>query len=85
MKRSTLIGQIKQKRSFLCIGLDIDLEKIPAHLLKVEDPLFSFSKAIVDATAPYAVAFKPNVAFFEAYGSKGWISLEKLIFYINNI
>ena len=61
MKRSTLIGQIKQKRSFLCIGLDIDLEKIPAHLLKVEDPLFSFSKAIVDATAPYAVAFKPNV------------------------
>ena len=85
MKRSTLIGQIKQKSSFLCIGLDIDLEKIPAHLLKVEDPLFSFSKDIVDATAPYAVAFKPNVAFFEAYGSKGWISLEKLISYIKTI
>ncbi len=85
MKRSELIDQIKQKSSFLCIGLDVDLEKIPSHLLKVEDPLFSFSKAIVDATAPYAVAFKPNIAFFEAYGSKGWISLEKLIFYINNI
>ena len=85
MKRSALIDQIKQKSSFLCVGLDIDLEKIPTHLLKVEDPLFSFSKAIVDATAPFAVAFKPNIAFFEAYGSKGWISLEKLISYINTI
>ena len=85
MKRSELIDQIKQKSSFLCIGLDVDLEKIPSHLLKVEDPLFSFSKAIVDATAPFAVAFKPNIAFFEAYGSKGWISLEKLISYIKTI
>jgi len=83
MKQRLLIEQIKQKQSFLCVGLDVDLEKIPTFLQSVEDPLFEFSKAIVDATVPYAVAFKPNIAFFEAYGTKGWASLEKLIFYIN--
>ena len=64
MRRADLIQQIQQKRSFLCVGLDIDLEKIPEHLQQDEDPLWSFGKAIVDATAPYAVAFKPNIAFF---------------------
>jgi orotidine-5'-phosphate decarboxylase len=83
MKQRLLIEQIKHKKSFLCVGLDVDLEKIPTFLQSVDDPLFEFSKAIVDATAPYAVAFKPNTAFFEAYGTKGWASLEKLIVYIN--
>lgn len=84
MNQNLLIEQIKQKQSFLCVGLDVDLEKIPSFLKAVDDPLFEFSKAIVDATAPYAVAFKPNIAFFEAYGAKGWTSLEKLIAYLNN-
>ncbi|MGC6479619.1 MAG: orotidine-5'-phosphate decarboxylase [Flavobacteriaceae bacterium] len=83
MRRADLIQQIQQKRSFLCVGLDIDLEKIPEHLQQDEDPLWSFGKAIVDATAPYAVAFKPNIAFFETYGQKGWQSLEKLMGYIH--
>lgn len=84
MNQNLLIEQIKQKQSFLCVGLDVDLEKIPSFLKAGDDPLFEFSKAIVDATAPYAVAFKPNIAFFEAYGAKGWTSLEKLIAYLNN-
>jgi len=83
MKRSALLDQIKKKQSFLCVGLDVDLEKIPPFLQTIEDPLFEFSKAIVEATAPYAVAFKPNIAFFEAYGAQGWASLEKLITFIN--
>ena len=83
MNLNLLVEQIKQKQSFLCVGLDIDLDKIPSFLKTVDDPVFEFSKAIVDATAPHAVAFKPNIAFFEAYGAKGWASLEKLIGYLN--
>lgn len=83
MTNKQLFDQIKHKRSFLCVGLDVDLEKIPAHLLALEDPLFEFSKAIIDATAPYAVAFKPNIAFFETYGVTGWKALEKVMRYLN--
>ena len=78
-----LIDQIEKKSSFLCVGLDVDIDKIPAHLLKDEDPIFSFNKAIIDATHSYAVAYKPNVAFYEAYGVKGWQALEKTIQYLN--
>ena len=78
----TLVEQIKQKQSFLCVGLDTDLTKIPKHLLNDEDPIFAFNKSIVDATAPYSIAFKPNIAFYECYGLKGWKSLEKTVSYI---
>jgi orotidine-5'-phosphate decarboxylase len=78
-----LIDQIKIKKSFLCVGLDVDLNKIPQHLLESEDPIFEFNKAIIDATHDLAVAYKPNIAFFEAYGLKGWTSLQKTIDYIN--
>jgi orotidine-5'-phosphate decarboxylase len=78
-----LIDQIEKKQSFLCVGLDVDMDKIPAHLLKEEDPIFAFNKAIIDATHSYAVAYKPNVAFYEAYGVKGWQALEKTIQYLN--
>ncbi len=84
MKREQLIDQIKIKKSFLCIGLDVDLEKIPQHLLKLEDPIFEFNKQIIDATHHLVVAYKPNTAFYEAYGIKGWKSLEKTIHYLNN-
>lgn len=84
MKTSELIDQINLKKSFLCVGLDPDMEKIPQHLLSDEDPIFSFNKAIIDATHDLAVGYKPNIAFFEAYGLKGWQSLEKTIQYINN-
>lgn len=83
MDKQRLIEQIKIKKSFLCIGLDVDLEKIPPHLLEDEDPLFCFNKQIIDATHHLAVAYKPNMAFFEAYGIKGWRSLEKTIAYLN--
>ena len=79
-----LENQIKEKKSFLCIGLDIDLNKIPKHLMEEEDPIFSFAKDIIDSTNKYAVAYKPNIAFFEAYGLSGWKSLEKIINYINS-
>tara|TARA_Y100000590_G_scaffold458164_1_gene612266 strand:+ start:1853 stop:2686 length:834 start_codon:yes stop_codon:yes gene_type:complete len=79
-----LENQIKEKKSFLCIGLDIDLNKIPNHLMEEEDPIFSFAKDIIDSTNKYAVAYKPNIAFFEAYGLSGWKSLEKIINYINS-
>lgn len=82
MKREELIRQIKTKRSFLCVGLDPDLNKIPAHLLDLEDPVFEFNKAIIDATKQYAVAYKPNIAFFELLGPSGWESLRKTIDYI---
>lgn len=82
MHRAELIASIKQKRSYLCVGLDTDLEKIPKHLLQESDPIFAFNKAIIDATRAYCVAYKPNVAFYEAYGSKGWESLEKTVAYI---
>ncbi len=82
MTRQELIQQIKEKRSFLCVGLDTDLEKIPAHLLDTEDPIFEFNKAIIDATKDYCVAYKPNIAFYECLGVKGWLSLEKTLNYI---
>lgn len=84
MKIQDLVSQIKKKNSFLCVGLDTDLDKIPKHLLKEEDPIFEFNKAIIDATQEYCVAYKPNIAFYEAYGLKGWKSLEKTINYLNS-
>ncbi|PQJ72171.1 orotidine-5'-phosphate decarboxylase [Polaribacter butkevichii] len=84
MTTQELIAQIKKKNSFLCIGLDVDLNKIPSHLLKEEDPIFAFNKAIIDATHHLCVAYKPNTAFYEAYGLKGWQSLEKTIQYLNS-
>ena len=83
MKITDLIAQIRQKKSFLCVGLDTDLDKIPKHLLKEEDPIFAFNKAIIDATHSYCVAYKPNIAFYEAYGLEGWKSLERTMAYIN--
>ncbi len=83
MTTEQIVAQIQKKQSFLCIGLDVDLTKIPPHLLQEEDPIFAFNKAIIDATHSYCVAYKPNTAFYEAYGIKGWKSLEKTIVYIN--
>ncbi|MBC7642035.1 MAG: orotidine-5'-phosphate decarboxylase [Flavobacterium sp.] len=83
MTTQQLIHQIKTKKSFLCIGLDVDLEKIPKHLLKLEDPIFEFNKLIIEATHDLCVAYKPNTAFYEAYGIKGWQSLKKTIDYLN--
>lgn len=82
MNRQELIAQIQQKQSFLCVGLDVDLNKVPQHLLKVEDPIFEFNRQIIDATAPYCVAYKPNLAFYEAYGVKGINAFEKTVRYI---
>lgn len=83
MKTEKLVEQIQLKNSYLCIGLDVDLSKIPTHLLSFEDPIFEFNKAIIDATHDLCVSYKPNTAFYEAYGLKGWASLEKTINYIN--
>ena len=83
MTTQDLVAQIHKKKSFLCIGLDTDLEKVPAHLLEKSDPIFEFNKAIIDATHTLCVAFKPNIAFYEAYGLKGWEALEKTIRYLN--
>ncbi len=83
MTTQELVDQIHKKKSFLCIGLDTDLEKIPTFLLKEEDPIFSFNKAIIDATHDLCVAYKPNIAFYEAYGVQGWTSLRKTIEYLN--
>ena len=83
MTTRQLIDQIQQKKSFLCVGLDVDLNKIPKHLLDLEDPIFEFNKAIIDATHDLAVAYKPNIAFYEANGLIGWMSLQKTIHYIN--
>ena len=82
MTRKELIASIQRKRSFLCVGLDTDIKKIPAHLLQEEDPVFAFNKAIIDATAPYCVAYKPNLAFYENMGVKGWIAFEKTVSYL---
>lgn len=82
MTRQELIQNIKAKRSFLCVGLDTDLKKVPAHLLNEEDPIFAFNKAIIDATAAYCVAYKPNLAFYEAFGVKGLMAFEKTVTYI---
>ncbi|WP_339654469.1 orotidine-5'-phosphate decarboxylase [Flavobacterium frigidarium] len=84
MTTDQLISQIKLKKSFLAVGLDVDLDKIPPHLLQLENPIFEFNKAIIDATHDLCVAYKPNIAFFEAYGIKGWMALQKTINYIND-
>lgn len=83
MTTEQLYQQILEKKSFLSVGLDVDLTKIPEHLLDTEDPIFEFNKAIIDATHDLCVAYKPNMAFFEAYGLKGWHAMEKTIAYIN--
>ena len=82
MNKQELFENIKKKKSFLCVGLDTDIKKIPEHLLKEEDPIFAFNKAIIDATAPYCIAYKPNLAFYESMGVKGWIAFEKTVEYI---
>ena len=82
MNRQQLINEIFTKKTFLCVGLDTDINKIPAHLKNEEDPIFAFNKAIIDATAPHCVAYKPNLAFYECYGLKGMLAFEKTIQYI---
>lgn len=84
MNRNTLIEFIKKQKSFLCVGLDTDINRIPSHLLDFDDPIFEFNKQIIDATKDYCVAYKPNIAFYESLGSQGWISLEKTLNYIPN-
>lgn len=83
MTTAQLVSEIQKKKSFLCIGLDVDINKIPPHLLEEEDPIFAFNKAIIDATHHLAVAYKPNTAFYEAYGIQGWKALERTIEYLN--
>jgi orotidine-5'-phosphate decarboxylase len=82
MNRQQLIEQIRSKKSFLCVGLDTDIQKIPSHLLTDDDPIFAFNKQIIDATAPYCVAYKPNLAFYESLGVKGMIAFERTINYL---
>lgn len=82
MTSNELLEQIRKKRSYLCVGLDTDINKIPSHLRSEPDPVFAFNKAIIDATAPFCVAYKPNIAFYEAMGPRGWESLEKTLSYI---
>ncbi|MDY5091553.1 MAG: orotidine-5'-phosphate decarboxylase [Prevotella sp.] len=82
MNRQELINQIFSKKSFLCVGLDTDLKKIPEHLSKEDDPIFTFNKAIIDATAPYCVSYKPNLAFYEAFGLAGMVAFEKTVKYL---
>ena len=84
MTREELFQNIVKKQSYLCVGLDTDIQKIPKHLLDTEDPIFEFNKHIIDATKDFCVAYKPNIAFYEALGAKGWLSLEKTIDYIPN-
>ena len=84
MNKQELFENIKRKKSFLCVGLDTDIKKIPEHLLKEENPIYAFNKAIIDATAPYCIAYKPNLAFYECLGVKGWIAFEKTINYLKN-
>lgn len=82
MTRQQLIDNIKRKQTFLCVGLDPDIKKIPEHLLRCDNPIFEFNRQIIDATAPYAVAYKPNLAFYECLGTEGWIAFEKTVSYI---
>lgn len=82
MKRNELVENIRKKKSFLCVGLDPDIKKLPEHLLRTDDPIFNFNKAIIDATAPYTVAYKPNIAFYECEGVQGWVAFEKTVKYI---
>ncbi|EGC86270.1 orotidine 5'-phosphate decarboxylase [Prevotella denticola CRIS 18C-A] len=84
MNRQQLIHQIFTKKTFLCVGLDTDISKIPEHLKNESDPIFTFNKAIIDATAPYCVAYKPNLAFYESYGLKGMMAFEKTIQYLKD-
>lgn len=84
MNKGQLQQLIVEKKSCLCVGLDPDFSKMPAHLLQLKDPIFEFNKAIIDATKPYCVAFKPNLAFYEAHGAKGWQSLQKTVEYIGD-
>lgn len=84
MNRQQLIHQIFTKKTFLCVGLDTDISKIPEHLKNETDPIFAFNKAIIDATAPYCVAYKPNLAFYESYGLKGMMAFEKTIQYLKD-
>ncbi len=79
MTRADLLASIKARKSFLCVGLDPDLEKIPKHLLRHEDPVLAFNRQIIEATLPYCVAYKPNLAFFEALGPSGWVTLQKTL------
>ena len=82
MNKAALFEQILRKKSYLCVGLDTDIQKIPSHLRTEKDPIFAFNRAIIDATEPFTVAYKPNIAFYEALGSKGWESLQRTIEYI---
>ena len=82
MNKQQLFENIKKKQSFLCVGLDTDIKKIPQHLLSEEDPIFAFNKAIIDATADYCVAYKPNLAFYESLGTKGMMAFEKTVAYL---
>ncbi len=82
MTKAQLFDQIKQKKSYLCVGLDTDIQKIPKHLLTEKDPIFEFNRQIIEATHEFAVSYKPNIAFYEAHGSKGWESLQKTLEYI---
>ena len=82
MTKQQLFAQIQKKKSFLCVGLDTDIKKIPEHLLEKEDPIYAFNKEIIDKTAPYCVAYKPNLAFYESQGLTGWLAFEKTVAYI---
>lgn len=82
MNKQKLVEQIRTKRSFLCVGLDTDLKKVPQCMLSEDDPIFAFNKAIIDATASYCIAYKPNLAFYECFGVKGWVAFEKTINYL---
>lgn len=82
MTRKELIENIRRKKSFLCVGLDTDIKKVPAHIAEGPDPIFTFNKAIIDATADYCVAYKPNLAFYESFGAEGWVALEKTVKYL---
>ncbi|MEQ8924806.1 MAG: orotidine-5'-phosphate decarboxylase [Fulvivirga sp.] len=84
MNKAQLVAQIKKKESYLCVGLDTDINKIPTHLKKTGDPVFEFNRQIIDTTYKYCVAYKPNIAFYEALGTKGWESLQKTLDYIPN-
>jgi len=84
MDKQQLFENIKKKQSFLCVGLDTDIKKIPTHLLEEEDPIFAFNKAIIDATAPYCIAYKPNMAFYESLGVEGIMAFEKTVQYLRD-
>lgn len=84
MTRKELLDNIKSKKSFLCVGLDTDIKKLPGHIAEGENPIFTFNKAIIDATAEYCVAYKPNLAFYESFGAAGWVALEQTVRYIRD-